>query len=99
MNLFQEFKVLFPYLVSIRKLKNYLSFDINFPKSWKLQKKYVDENSVVENQSEDNDLRFLSFASEFEEQSVKNSLDSIKNVIKYNKEREEKEKLFSDKVN
>lgn len=99
MSLFQEFKFLFPYMVSIRKLKSYLSFDINFPKSWKLPKKYIDENSVVENNSEDPDLRFLSFVSQFEEESIKNILDSIKNVVKFNKEREEKEKLFQDKVN
>lgn len=99
MSLYQEFKLLFPYLVSIRRLKTYLSFDINFPNGWKLPKKYIDENSVVENQTEEPNVRFLSFVSAFDETSIKNILDSIKNIIKYNKEREEKEKLFQDKVN
>jgi hypothetical protein len=99
MTLFQEFKLLFPYLVSIRRLKTYLSFDINFPLGWKLPKKYVDENSVVENQTDEADVRFLSFVTQFDEDGIKKTLESIKNIIKYNKEREEKEKLFQDKVN
>jgi hypothetical protein len=41
----------------------------------------------------------LSFVSEFNEETVNNVLNSIKSVISYNKEREEKERLFTDKVN
>ena len=44
--MFQEFNILFPYLQSVRKLKNYLSFDIEFPDTWKLPKKFVDEKKV-----------------------------------------------------
>ena len=47
MSLFTEFTVLFPYLQSVRKLKTYLSFDIEFPDSWKLPKKYVDFSKAI----------------------------------------------------
>jgi hypothetical protein len=99
MGLFNEFNILFPYLQSVRKLKNYLSFDIHFPENWKLPKKYVNEKSVVENEKNTVGYRFFSFVAEFNEQSVNEITDSIKNVIAYNKEREEKDRLFQSKVN
>ena len=99
MTLYQEVTILFPYLHSIRKLKTHLSIDVTFPNAWKLPKKYIPENSIVENESQLPDHRFFSFVSEFEEQAVDNILSNIQNVIRYNKEREEKEKLFDDKVN
>jgi hypothetical protein len=99
MGFFNEFNILFPYLQSVRKLKNYLSFDIQFPDTWKLPKKYVNESSLVENEKTSAGNRFFSFVSEFNEESVEKIITSIKNVIAYNKEREEKERLFQNKVN
>lgn len=98
MGLFKEFTVLFPYLQSVRKLKNYLSFDIEFPDTWKLPKKYVNEEKVVENDKSKQGFRFFSFVSEFDEKSVDEIISNIKNIIAYNKEREEKERLFQVKV-
>ena len=48
MSLYKEFSVLFPYLQSVRKIKSFLSFDVSFPKTWKLPKKYVDEEKLME---------------------------------------------------
>ena len=98
MSLFKEFTILFPYLQSVRKLKNYLSFDIEFPDTWKLPKKYVNEEKVVENDKSKQGFRFFSFVSEFDEKSVDEIISNIKNIIAYNKEREEKERLFQVKV-
>ena len=98
MSLFKEFTILFPYLQSVRKLKTYLSFDIEFPDNWKLPKKYVNEEKVVENDKSKQGFRFFSFVSEFDEKSVDEIISNIKNIIAYNKEREEKEKLFQVKV-
>jgi len=98
MSLFKEFTILFPYLQSVRKLKTYLSFDIEFPESWKLPKKYVNEEKIVENEKSKQGYRFFSFVSEFDEKSVDEIISNIKNIISYNKEREEKERLFQLKV-
>ena len=98
MSLFKEFTILFPYLQSVRKLKTYLSFDIEFPESWKLPKKYVNEEKVVENEKSKQGYRFFSFVSEFDEKSVDEIISNIKNIIAYNKEREDKERLFQLKV-
>jgi hypothetical protein len=99
MSLYSEFNVLFPYLKSVRKLEKYLVFDIEFVKVWKLPKKYVNEERVIETKSEDISLRSISFVSEFNEKSVTETISNIKSIIAYNKEREEKEKLFESKVN
>ena len=51
MSLYKEFSSLLPYLQSVRKLESYLSFDVSFPTTWKLPKKFVDEDKVMEQSS------------------------------------------------
>jgi hypothetical protein len=99
MSLFTEFNILFPYLQSVRKIETYLSFDVQFPDTWKLPKKYVNEKSLVENDRSLAGHRFFSFVAEFNETSIDELIGSIKNIIAYNKEREEKDRLFQNKVN
>jgi cysteinyl-tRNA synthetase len=98
MSIYKEFTILFPYLQSVRKLKSYLSFDIEFPDTWKLPKKFVNEEKVIENQKSNTGHRSFSFVSEFSEKLVDETIFNIKNIIAYNKEREEKERLFQIKV-
>jgi hypothetical protein len=99
MSLYKEFSSLLPYLQSVRKLENYLSFDVSFPNTWKLPKKYVDEEKVMEQSSKVENHRFFSFVSEISEDSVGAISDNLKNIIQYNLELEEKDKLFQNKVN
>ena len=91
MNLYQQLEEIFPYLISIRKLENFLSFDIEFSKTWKLPKKYVDEKMVMEQSSSKEESRMFSFATEFTEDKINLLFENLKNIIKYNIEREEKE--------
>jgi len=98
MSLYKEFSTLFPYLQSVRKIENYLSFDISFPNTWKLPKKYVDENSIMEQQSTINNERLFSYVSQINETDIEKVYQNLCGIIKYNKEREEKEKLFETKV-
>jgi hypothetical protein len=98
MSLYKEFSDLLPYLQSVRKLKEYFSFDVMFPTTWKLPKKYVDENRLVEQESKMSTQRFFSFVSEINEEDVERTTTNIKNIVRYNLDREEKEKLFEDKV-
>jgi len=99
MSLYKEFSSPLPYLQSVRKLKEYFSFDVSFPITWKLPKKYVDENRVVEQDSKTSTHRFFSFVSEINEEDVDRITSNIKSIVKYNLEREEKEQLFENKVN
>ena len=98
MSLYKEFSALLPYLQSVRKLESYLSFDLSFPTTWKLPKKYVDEDKVMEQTSKADGHRFFSFVSEINEESVEKMSENLKNIIKYNHDREEKDRLFQNKV-
>jgi len=99
MSLYKEFSILFPYLQSVRKIKTYLTFDVSFPNTWKLPKKFVNEEKVMEQTTTIPNERLFSFVSEITEEEVEKVSGNIQNIIKYNLEREEKEKLLDSKVN
>lgn len=99
MSLYKEFSELLPYIQSIRKIKSYLSFDINFPNTWKLPKKYIVEDKILEHESQVSGHRFISFVSEITEEDIELTSNNIRKIVKYNLDREEKEKLFEVKVN
>jgi hypothetical protein len=98
MSLFKELTKILPYLQSIRKIEKYLSIDVNFPNTWKIPKSYVDETKVMEQPTTDDNKRFFSFVSELEDLKINETKKNIENIIKYNLEREEKERLFKVKV-
>jgi hypothetical protein len=98
MSLYQEFSSLLPYLQSIRKLKNYLSFDISFPNTWKIPKKFVEEDKIIEQTSQIENERLFSIVTEISESDIQKTHSNLRNIIKYNIEREEKDKLFETKV-
>ena len=83
MSLYKEFSTLFPYLQSVRKIKTYLSFDISFPNTWKLPKKYVDEKKVMEQTTTIQNERLFSFVCEIID---KDKLKFIQEIKKHKKE-------------
>jgi hypothetical protein len=96
--MYNELKDLFQFLVSVRKLKHYLTIDIEFPNHWKIPKRFVQEDKIVENDKVNDGFRFFSFVSEFDEKQLNNTVDNIKNIVAYNKEIEMKEKLLKQKI-
>lgn len=98
MNLYKLLLDIFPHLISIRKLQTYLSIDVEFPKTWKIPKRYVDEKTILEQPSAKDDFRCFSFAVEFNEESMEKLFNNIIGIVKYNREREEKENLFELKI-
>ena len=98
MSLYKEIENIVDYCSSIRKLKTYLSFDMVFPATWAVLKSQVDETKTVFNKSDDKGKN-ISFVSEINEQSISETISNIETVINYNKVKEEKERLFKEKVN
>jgi hypothetical protein len=96
--MYNELKDIFQYLVSVRKLKTYLTIDIEFPLTWKIPKRFVQEDKIIENQKVNENTRFFSFVSEFDESVVNLTVENIKNIISYNKEIELKERLLKQKI-
>ena len=98
MSLHKEIEHIVDYCSSIRKLKTYLSFDMIFPATWNVLKSQVDETKTVFNKSDDKGKN-ISFVSEINEEAISETISNIETVINYNKEKEEKERLFKEKVN
>lgn len=98
MAFYKEIEKIVPYLKSIRKLEKYLSFDIEFPSSWRIPKKYVIEGKVVEQDKTDPSKRLISFVAELTEEETNKTINNISLIVEYNKELEEKELLFQNKV-
>ena len=98
MTFFKELEKIFPYLKSIRKLKGYLSIDVEISQNWKIPKKFTIEGKVVEQENSQPNMRLISFVSEFDEKELSTTVNNIKSIIDYNKELEEKEVLFVNKV-
>lgn len=96
--MYYELKDIFQYLISVRKLKNFLSVDIEFPITWKIPKRFVQEDKIIENTKVNEGTRFFSFVCEFDESSLNVTVSNIKNIISYNKEIEMKEKLLKQKI-
>jgi cysteinyl-tRNA synthetase len=96
--MYKELKDIFNYLVTVRVLISFLSIDVEFPIGWKIHKKFVQEDKIMENEKMNKDKRFFSFVSEFDEEALNTILKSIKSIISYNKEIELKEKLLKQKI-
>lgn len=98
MSFYKNITPIYPYMISVRKLKSYLSFDMSFPKTWKFPKKYMPENQVVEIETQNAGERGVSFIVDFNEKDINSIIQMIVGIISYNREREEKERLLEDKM-
>ena len=98
MSFYKELLPFVEYLHSIRKLKNYLSFDMVFPAKWSLPKSIVEEGQIVGFEAENQNLKGISFVSPIDDSEVSKTMIKISKVIKLNKEKELKERLFKETV-
>jgi len=98
MSFYKELLPFVEYLHSIRKLKTYLSFDMVFPTKWSLPKSIVEEGQIVGFEAENQNLKGISFVSPIDDSEVSKTMMKISKVIKLNKEKELKEKLFKETV-
>lgn len=98
MSFYKELSPFVEYIHSIRKLKNYLSFDMVFPTKWSIPKSLVDEGQIVGFESENQNFKGISFVSPIDDSEVSKTILKISKVIKLNKEKELKERLFKETV-
>jgi hypothetical protein len=98
MSFYKEILPFVEYTHSIRKLETYLSFDMKFPIKWSIPKSIVDEGQVIGFEVEDQNLKGITFVCPIAEKDVSTILVKIGKVIKLNKERELKERLFKQTV-
>ena len=98
MSFYKELSPFVEYIHSIRKLKTYLSFDIVFPTKWAIPKSLIEEGQIVGFEAEDQNVKGMSFVTPITDNDISNTLIKIAKIIKLNKEKEFKEKLFKQTV-
>ena len=98
MSFYKEILPFVEYIHSIRKLESYLSFDMKFQTKWSIPKSIVDEGQVVAFEVEDPNMKGITFISPIGEKEVSSIIVKIGKIIKLNKERELKERLFKQTV-
>jgi len=98
MSFYKEILPFVEYIHSIRKLETYLSFDMKFQTKWSIPKSIVDEGQVVGFEVEDPNMKGITFISPIGEKEVSSIVVKIGKIIKLNKERELKERLFKQTV-
>ena len=85
------------YLKSVRTLKNFISFDMTFPKTWMELKKCPEGIEVIQTETENGGM-ITSFVCENNKTLIDILEQTMDTFIKTNIEREEKERLFKSKV-
>jgi hypothetical protein len=98
MSFYKELEPFAQYIHSIRKLENYLSFDMSFPSKWLLPKSIIDEGQVIGFNLDDQNLKGLTFVAQINENDISIILTKITKIIKLNKERELKKQLFKQTI-
>jgi hypothetical protein len=98
MSIYKELTPILNYIHQIRKVETFLIFDILFPNTWKIPKKFIIEDKFVNQGMSEDNLILLWFVSEINESEIEKTKNNIVGIINYNLEREEKEKLFENKI-
>ena len=98
MSFYKELAPFVQYIHSIRKLENYLSFDMVFPTKWSLPKSIIEEGQSISFNVENQNSKGITFVSQINENDISTMLIKIAKIIKLNKERELKEQLFKQTI-
>lgn len=94
MSLYKEIAKYSDYLFSIRKIKGYISIDMAFPDKWVVPKITSDDFEVLNFDVPNNGYIGISFVALISEPAINSAMTSVNKIIRYNKEKEQKEKLF-----
>lgn len=89
-----------PYLKSVRILKGYVSFDLYLSNFWSIPKKFVTDGiEIIKSDNVDKPNTVLYSLVVKNERDMVDSLEEcFNNIVSYNKEKEEKERLFKQKI-
>jgi hypothetical protein len=98
MSFYQQIVQFSDYLHSIRKLEEYLSFDIVFSVKWGIPKSIVDEGQLIPFATGDENTKGFSFVSGINEKEINEIINKILKIIKLNKDREIKDRLFKETI-
>jgi hypothetical protein len=96
---FEEIKSLRPHFHSLREIQNNVSLDIKVPLSWKYDDIVKPYRTVTVKVQDKNDkFNLVSFISQATQEGYDVVFACADEIFKFNKEEEEKQKLFHQKV-
>jgi hypothetical protein len=84
------------YFNKLTKMGNYLAFEFNFPTSWEIDGGLISQHKHEFKKKKK--LHTLSIWSEFKDSEIRLLEETVSKIIQINKEHEEKERLFKEKV-
>ena len=97
--MFEEIKLLRPHFHSLREIQNNVSLDIKVPLSWKYDDIVKPYRTVTVKVQDKNDkFNLVSFISQATQEGYDVVFACADEIFKFNKEEEEKQKLFHQKV-
>lgn len=98
--MFDNIKSLRPYFFSLREIDNNVSLDLKLPLNWEYEKITTPYRSIkIKIQDKNDRFNLLSLVSVATQEGYDVILSCAKEIIKINKEEEEKKRLFEEKVN
>jgi len=96
---FEEIKSLRPHFHSLREIQNNVSLDIKVPLTWKYEDIIKPYRTVTVKVQDKNDkFNLVSFISQATQEGYDVVFACANEIFKFNKEEEEKQKLFQQKV-
>ena len=98
MSLYKSIQSFSDYLVSIRRMEQYLTFDLKLPSKWGIPKSIADEGKMVPFETNDEKYKGFSFPCSFNEIEIDETISKINRTIKINRDKEVKEKLFKETI-
>tara|TARA_R110001583_G_scaffold78667_2_gene213091 strand:+ start:4859 stop:5338 length:480 start_codon:yes stop_codon:yes gene_type:complete len=96
MNLYKSLSAIYSYLHGIRKHEDYFIIDLSLPTNWQIPNKTIDNVGVKVYKNTDT-IKIISFYTVFGEETCGTLMEVINEVIRLNKEREEKDSLLHEK--
>lgn len=98
--MFESIKLLRPYFFSLREIDNNVSLDIKLPTHWNFEKIIAPYRSIkLKIQDKNDKFNLLSLISVATKEGYDVIFSCANEIVKINKEEEEKRKLFEEKVN
>ena len=96
MNLYKTLLEIYNYLHGIRKHEEYFIVDLSLPTNWSIPTKSIENVGIKVYKTTEN-IKIISFYTIFGEEDCGRLMEVIREVIKLNKEREEKDSLLHEK--
>lgn len=97
MNLYEYIESIQEYFYSVRLHQQVILVDIKFPVGWTIKEILALQptKTQVKENDKSQEFQLISFYCPFEKEQVKNLIQDINRVIKYNKDQEEKINLLN----